>query len=221
LDRAVKQAPTDAQIAVDRAAMYLAANRLEDAQELCTRLVEIFPDLAKAYEVRAWAGLLLGRGEMAHADAVASLMVSSPWTATRFAQERAAYRVLAGYFTLLQIASPAKAREWVQQWAGLLRKDTWPDVVALSFAAEVDERKALAVAEKLHPEDRGNALGEATVFLALDRYLAENSEGGMRRMQDFFSTRYSAGHTLALVIRERLANKKRRAVLAKFPEKTP
>jgi len=205
LDAAAASAPTDEAILLDRIDAYLRADRPADCVRLASDILTRSPRLARAYALRAWCHLVENRGEAAFADARASLEAGAPWTPESFARQKAGYRVIAGYLALLQTASEQRAKEWVGEWRGAMTARSWPDAFAQYVLGELDYDSMREVAAALKPEDRGNALGEATVFAALQVHLRSGTSSATRSaMTRFFRQSYAAGRTLAWVLYQTL-----------------
>ena len=194
----------DLSIRLDRADAYLRADRLDHSAHLATELIVRNPRLGKAYEIRAWANLLNNRGAEAYKDAFASLAEAPPWTGDSFVREKAAYRVIVGYFALRQTEPREKATDWLQQWRPLMSAGAWPDAYALYVLGRLDEAEVRKIAASYSKNDRGNAVGEAAAFLALDAHFAGDGEAARKRMIETFRTEYSAGYTLGLLIQKLL-----------------
>lgn len=201
LDAASRASITDNAIAVDRAWAYLRANRLTEASNIARQLLSRYPRFAKAYEVRAWCSFLENRPDAAYKDAFSSLIEAGHWTTESFASEKAAYRLIVGYFALRQSSTRAKATNWIREWRDYLFEDRWPDAAALYLIGELDEREMMAVAEGLRSKDRGNAVAEAQVFSAIEKGYAGEWEASLRQLNETFR---GPGPTLAHVIWTRL-----------------
>lgn len=213
--KAKSMAPTDADILLDYGTALLRANRLDESTALVGSIIARYPRLAKAYEIRAWNRLLLNEPEDAYKDAFSSLVEAPSWTKSAWVSEKAAYRVLAGYFALRMTNPRAKAAAWLQQWKTHLVAENWPDAMVLYLIGEADEKETRAIAEAMRKDDRGNAAGEEAVFNALEAGFAGRWDEGRRRMREHFRTRYGAGHTLAWVIYRRSTT---RGQQLRFPE---
>jgi tetratricopeptide (TPR) repeat protein len=200
LDNASKYSVADLTIAIDRAWAYLRANRLDEASGMTTELIARHSRFSKAYEVRAWSHLLQNGAQAAYKDAFSSLVEGGKWTPASFASEKAAYRVLVGYFALRQSAMRSEATAWLREWRPQISERAWPDAAVRYLSGELDELEMIAVAEALRSVDHGNAVAEAYVFAALERGFAGDWEEGRRRMNEMFRERYGAGYTLAYVI---------------------
>jgi tetratricopeptide (TPR) repeat protein len=200
LDNASSASVADLTIAVDRAWAYLRANRLSEASGMATQLLARHPRFAKAYEVRAWGHLLENRMQEAYKDAFSSLVEGQVWVPTSFASEKAAYRLIVGYFALRHGTTRSEATAWLREWRAQISERNWPDAAVLYLMGEFDEHEMMAVAERLRSTDRGNAAAEAYVFAALERGFTGEWEEGRRRMNEMFRERYSAGFTLARLI---------------------
>jgi hypothetical protein len=191
-------------IQVDLARGYLLANRLTDAQGVARQITAIAPRETNAYEVSAWAQLLTNAPELAYKAAFSSLVEAPSWTKARFASEKAAYRVIAGYFALRSCGFRDRANAWARRWTGYLSRNAWPDALALHLAGELDEQDVLNVANTLNARDEGSARADAHVFLALEELYAGTGDRQRKAMNGFFSEEYAAGRTLAFVVRTRM-----------------
>ena len=204
LSHAAAMNNSDVGIQVDLARGYLLANRLSEAQGVAGRVVTLAPKETRAYEISAWAQLLANTPAPAYRAAFSSLVEAPPWSRTRFAGDKAAYRVIAGYFALRACGSRDRANAWTRRWSEYMSRKTWPDVLALYLAGELEEQDVLAVATALKPSDEGSALADAHAFLALEEIYAGKDDRQRKAMNTFFSEEYAAGRTLALVVRTRL-----------------
>ena len=194
----------DAQIQVDLAQAYLLANRLEEAHGTAHEVTARDPRNVGAYEISAWSQLLMNTPDLAYKAAFSSLVEAQPWSKARFASEKAAYRVLAGYFGLRACNARPKANAWIRQWAEFMSPNAWPEALALHLAGELDESAALEVATALKPKDAGLALADARSFLALEELYAETGDRQKKAMNEFFRDDYGAGRTLPWLLRTRL-----------------
>jgi tetratricopeptide (TPR) repeat protein len=201
LDAAAERAPSDTRILLERADAYLRADRAGEAGRIASGIIARFPRLARGYELRAWSNLIANQREAALSDARSSLAEEAPWTRDSFARQKAGYRVLAGYFALLQTTSPDRAAAWLGEWRKQMSPSAWPDAFGLYVLGELEADRMRQVASSLKELDRGNALGEAAAFDVLATHLRAGTTAETRSsMTRFFREGYGAGYSLGLVL---------------------
>jgi hypothetical protein len=204
LDRALEMDNTEPDIALDRAWGYILANRPAEGAAFAGALIARDPRMAKAYDVRAWAKFVQNVPKDAYLDAFSSLVEAPKWSTQSFAGQKAGYRVLVGYLALRQTAPRAQATEWLRQWRPFMSPGAWPDALALYLAGELDERDAMNAAAARAASDRGAALGEAYVFLALDELFGGGGQDRQQAMTEYFRSSYAAGRTLSQLLYSRM-----------------
>jgi hypothetical protein len=183
----------------------MRVGRSAECIEIASQLIVDYPKLAKPREIRAWCDLMENRGAAAAQDARDALRLGAPWTVESFAREKAAYRLIVGYFGLRQTASRETADAWLREWRAPLSRSTWPDAFVAYLLGDVDYDTMNKVAASLLKDDRGNALGEAAVFTTQAAHFERGSDAASRsKGTAVFRQEYSAGITLGYTLSQTL-----------------